>query len=265
MTITQVKKRLAACLPIGAALGLALSLASCSQNVDSKYGVTSSVRVVGPGKPVPKGGGYFRVGNPYVIAGRTYVPREDDNYRAEGLASWYGSDFHGRLTANGEVYDMFALSAAHPTLPLPSYVRVTNLANGRSVIVRVNDRGPYHDNRLIDLSVRTAKLLDFYDRGVTKVRVEYVGRAALSGSDDAKLAHSLRIDEPNSLIPRVATTTPNPQLAPPETVISYASTQIPSLPMLEPQLSAPAVQPNPAISYAQDITHSTVVMGRGLY
>ena len=105
------------------------------------------------------------MGKPYNINGRTYVPAEDPSYRAEGIASWYGRDFHGRLTANGEVYDMHSISAAHTTLPLPSYVRVTNLENGRSIVVRVNDRGPYARSRVIDLSIGTAKALDFYSRG----------------------------------------------------------------------------------------------------
>ena len=105
---------------------------------------------------MPKGGGVYRVGKPYLVAGRTYVPEENGDYQAEGLASWYGADFHGRLTANGEVFDMESISAAHPTLPMPSYVRVTNLANRRSIIVRVNDRGPYHGDRVIDLSHKAA-------------------------------------------------------------------------------------------------------------
>ncbi len=117
-------------------------------------------------------------------------------YRAEGLASWYGDDFHGRETANGEVFDRESISAAHPTLPLPSYVRVTNLANGRSLIVRVNDRGPYHGNRIIDVSKRAAHLLGFYDRGTATVRVEYVGRAPIEGSDDRILEATLRQNEP---------------------------------------------------------------------
>ncbi len=145
---------------------------------------------------MPKGGGTYRVGKPYVVAGRTYVPEEDPNYRAEGLASWYGDAFHGRLTANGEVFDMTSLTAAHPTLPLPSYARVTNLANGKSVIVRVNDRGPYHGNRLIDVSNTAAKLLEFRDNGIGRVRVEYVGRAPLEGSDDRQLMATLRTGEP---------------------------------------------------------------------
>jgi rare lipoprotein A len=180
-----------------AALGLGcLTLANCSANmagrIDPRYGVASSARVVEPGQDVPKGGGVYRVGAPYVIAGRTYVPQEDSHYTSVGLASWYGDDFHGRYTANGEIFDMNAITAAHPTLPLPSYVRVTNLSNQRSIVVRVNDRGPYVGNRVIDLSVRTAKLLDFYGQGTAKVKVEYVGRAPLAGSDDRKLEATLR-------------------------------------------------------------------------
>jgi rare lipoprotein A len=152
--------------------------------------------VVALGEPVPKGGGYYRVGKPYTIDGQTYEPEENPSYTAEGLASWYGDDFHGRATANGEVFDMASISAAHPTLPIPSYARVTNLRNGKSIIVRVNDRGPYHAGRVIDVSVRTAKLLEFYNRGVTRVRVDYVGRASLGGSDDAKLAATLRTGTP---------------------------------------------------------------------
>jgi rare lipoprotein A len=173
----------------------ALALANCSGGlgkIDPKYGVKASARVVEPGEPVPKGGGVYRVGKPYTVAGKTYVPEEDTNYKAEGLASWYGDDFHGRYTANGEIFDMNAISAAHPTMPLPSYARVTNLRNHKSIVVRVNDRGPYANNRIIDLSVKTAKLLGFYGQGLTKVKVEYVGRAPLAGSDETKLMATLR-------------------------------------------------------------------------
>src|SRR5581483_12007930 len=141
---------------------------------------------------VPKGGGVYRVGAPYVVGGRVYIPEDNPNYRAEGLASWYGNDFHGRATANGEVFDRDAISAAHPTLPLPSYARVTNLRNGRSLIVRVNDRGPYRGNRLIDVSTKAAHLLGFRQHGTARVRVEYVGQAPLEGSDDRVLAATLR-------------------------------------------------------------------------
>jgi rare lipoprotein A len=179
-----------------------LLVANCASSnkfasrVDPKYGVSSSPRVVEFGEPVPKGGGTYRVGKPYVVGGRTYVPEENAGYRAEGLASWYGDDFHGRLTANGEVFDMTSLTAAHPTMPLPSYARVTNMANGKSVIVRVNDRGPYHGNRIIDVSNTAAKLLEFRENGIGRVRVEYVGRAPLEGSDDRQLVATLRTGEP---------------------------------------------------------------------
>ncbi len=139
---------------------MCLLVANCSSSskltsrVDPRYGVAASPRVVEPGQPVPKGGGVYRVGKPYQVAGVTYTPEENSRYRNEGLASWYGDDFHGRLTANGEVYDMSAISAAHPTLPMPSYVRVTNLSTRKSLIVRVNDRGPYHRNREIDVSAQ---------------------------------------------------------------------------------------------------------------
>lgn len=185
-----------------AAAAACLVLANCASSdkfasrVDPKYGVSSSPRVVAFGDPVPKGGGTYRVGKPYTVAGRVYVPEEDLNYRAEGMASWYGDDFHGRLTANGEVFDMTSLTAAHPTLPIPSYARVTNIRNGKSLIVRVNDRGPYHGNRLIDVSNKAAELLEFKHNGVARVRVEYVGRAPLTGSDDRQLEATLRTGVP---------------------------------------------------------------------
>jgi len=185
-------------------LGLGcLALANCSSGqmagrIDPRYGVAASARAVEPGQPVPKGGGVYRVGQPYAVAGRVYVPEEDVNYSAVGMASWYGDDFHGRYTANGEIFDMNSISAAHPTLPLPSYVRVTNLANSRSIVVRVNDRGPYAHGRLVDVSVKTAQLLGFYGHGVTRVKVDYVGRAPLEGSDDRKLIATLREGVPAS-------------------------------------------------------------------
>src|SRR6476646_1752515 len=158
--------------PVGACAVLCLLRANCSKasKSDPRYGVSASPRVVGPGEPVPKGGGTYRVGEPYVIGGRVYVPDENPRYRAEGLASWYGDDFHGRRTANGEVFDMNGISAAHPTMPMPSYARVTNLENGRSIIVRVNDRGPYSRDRVIDLSIGSAKALGTFGRGLARVR-----------------------------------------------------------------------------------------------
>ncbi len=174
-----------------------LFLANCkTTGVDPKYGVTVSPRKYNDGDEIPKGNGRYHIGKPYVIAGVTYYPEENPNYRASGIASWYGDAFHGRLTSNGEVFDMRSVTAAHPTLPLPSYVRVTNLTNGRSLVVRVNDRGPFHANRVIDVSVRAADLLGFKHKGTERVRVEYVGRAKIEGSDDQQLAATLRENSP---------------------------------------------------------------------
>ncbi|PHS25664.1 MAG: septal ring lytic transglycosylase RlpA family lipoprotein [Robiginitomaculum sp.] len=128
--------------------------------------------------PQPAGSGaHQKIGRPYQIAGRTYVPARQDDYDRQGVASWYGSKFDGRKTANGEIFDMNGMSAAHTTLPLPSLVRVTNLENGRTIIVRVNDRGPFVNNRLIDLSKGAARELGYLRQGVTRVRVQYVGPA----------------------------------------------------------------------------------------
>ncbi len=121
-------------------------------------------------------GGIYKVGNPYKVAGRWYYPKEDYNYVEEGMASWYGEDFNGKRTANGERYNMNTLTAAHRTLPLPSIVRVTNLQNGRSVVLRVNDRGPYVKDRIIDLSKRGAQLLGYMGQGTTRVRVEIMAK-----------------------------------------------------------------------------------------
>ncbi|KPF60956.1 septal ring lytic transglycosylase RlpA family protein [Rhizobium sp. AAP116] len=149
---------------------------------ESVYGVKASPRVVASG-PIPKGGGRYMVGKPYVVKGKTFVPKENPRYDKVGVASWYGDAFHGRLTANGELYDKEHLSAAHPTLPLPSYARVTNLNTGSSVIVRINDRGPFHKGRIIDLSRKTADMLDMKHSGTGEVRVQYIGPARMDGHD----------------------------------------------------------------------------------
>ncbi len=165
-----------------------------------KYG-RASKKVIADGDRVPRGGGQYLVGRPYTVAGRRYYPAENPSYTATGMASWYGAAFHGRRTANGEVYDMASLSAAHPTMPLPSYARVTNLQNGYSVIVRVNDRGPYHAGRVTDVSSRVADVLDMKAMGTAKVKVDYVGPAPIEGSDDLQLLASLRTDgSPANLI-----------------------------------------------------------------
>lgn len=150
---------------------------------EQEYGVRTSPRVVRHSGPVPKGGGTYKLGSPYKVAGRWYTPREDRNYDRIGIASWYGADFHGRRTANGETFDMTALTAAHPTFPLPSFAYVTNLDSGRTILVRVNDRGPYVGDRIIDLSHASARALGYVGQGKARVRVRYAGRAPLNGDD----------------------------------------------------------------------------------
>ncbi len=154
-----------------------------------EFGVKGSPRIT-TAKRVKKGGGRYQIGKPYTIRGRKYFPKEDPNYVKTGMASWYGPNFHGRLTANGEIYDQYSLSAAHPTMPLPSYAKVTNLENGSSVVVRVNDRGPFAHSRIIDLSARAAELLGYQRKGIAKVRVEYAGKARMDGLDEQVLMAS---------------------------------------------------------------------------
>lgn len=170
---------------------LAAALTACSSggsSLDSNLGVSASPRVSG-GRMIAKGGGIYKVGLPYRVGGRWYHPRENPNYDRVGTASWYGTAFHGRRTSNGEVYNMYALTAGHPTLPMPSYAYVTNLQNGRTALVRINDRGPYARDRLIDLSYQTAHTLGFHNHGLARVRVRYAGRAPLNGDDSAERRH----------------------------------------------------------------------------
>jgi len=170
--------------------GIAVLAAACSRpsptpqtSMERRSTAPASPRVIAFGQPVPKGGGHYKVGEPYQIDGQWHRPQEDPGYDRSGIASYYAADFHGRRTSNGEIFDMWALSAAHPTLPLPSLVYVTNAENGRTLLLRVNDRGPYVNNRVIDVSRAAARYLGFETRGTARVRVRYAGRAPLTGDD----------------------------------------------------------------------------------
>ena len=257
-----------------------IALAGCAQSPAGKrskeyfpesiYG-RASPRVVNAGESVPRGGGQYLVGRPYTIAGKRYVPQEMNKGQGQiGGASWYGDAFHGRRTANGEVYDMAALSAAHPTMPLPSYARVTNMKNNRSIMVRVNDRGPYHPGRVVDVSKRVADALDFRRSGTAQIKIEYVSKAGLAGSDDAQLAGSFRIDgrpatldgspasnpvmvaeaapqRPQAQVPaQVPSQAPVPALVSTPLAAPLAPTQAIALAGLDPQRSSlPAFAPMP--------------------
>lgn len=155
-----------------------------------EFGVSSSPRVTKAKFP-PRGGGRQLPLKPYVVRGVTYQPVEGPGYVARGHASWYGQDFHGRRTANGEIFGAYYLTAASPVLPIPSYARVTNLENGQSVLVRINDRGPYLQGRVIDVSYEAARILGFLNAGSAQVEVRYVGPAALNGDDSKMLMASV--------------------------------------------------------------------------
>lgn len=183
--------------------------------------------------------GYYKVGQPYQINGRWYYPAYDPRYDRVGTASWYGDDFHGRPTANGEVFDKNLVTAAHPTLPLPSVVRVTNLDNGKSLELRVNDRGPFIDDRLIDLSQAAAQELGYEDRGLANVRVQFVRLADARG------------EPPLPMVARAAPVSPSPRPAP--TMVAdltppRASTPVlVSPPIRVAQLAEPPLRTSPPV------------------
>lgn len=182
-----------------AAIAVATLLAACGGGgpyshraafTSKEFGVAASPRVTRSAHP-PHGGGRYLVGDPYKVHGKWYTPKADPPAVQVGKASWYGDAFHGRLTANGEIFSANAITGGSPILPLPCYVRVTNLDNGRALTVRINDRGPYLDGRIIDLSERSAQLLGFLYQGTARVKVEYLGMAPLEGDDTRMLVASL--------------------------------------------------------------------------
>jgi rare lipoprotein A len=180
---------------------------------------------------VPPNAGVYKVGQPYQIDNVWYYPREQPDYDETGIASWYGPDFYGKSTANGEIYDGNQLTAAHKTLPLPVNVRVTNLDNGKSLIVRVNDRGPYARGRIIDLSRKAAELLDVVRAGTAKVRVTYLGRADLNGKP------------PQETPPEIANALP---AVPSGDVNSQMLNIVPGVPVAPPVTAVPLPAPPPA-------------------
>lgn len=202
------------------------------------------------------GGGVYKVGNPYKIDGEWYYPAEDENYDRKGIASWYGPNFHGKPTANGEVFDQNLITAAHPTLPMPIYARVTNLENGRSLVVRINDRGPFVADREIDLSRRSAELLGYLKQGTAQVRVQYLRRAPLDG--DVSDVQSVVADNSFAAPPAQQPSDRDNVIAAPTAPVQVASLT-PSYPVsavsgtllptdMAPIPDAPAASPAPAQS-----------------
>lgn len=224
-----------------AVVGVALGLAGCA-------GGNPPVTAPPPPPPaasVPDDGNY-KVGNPYEIAGTWYYPAENYTHVEEGVASWYGQDFHGKRTANGERYDMNAVTAAHPTLPLPSIVKVTNLDNGRVLEVRVNDRGPFHSKRVIDLSRRAAQLLGFYEAGTARVRVEIDAQQSI----DIKNAALRRNPGEMPMVAAVPRGTVMASALPPPVVVTGELKPVATVPAKPAQAKAapPAAAPKPAVA-----------------
>ena len=261
-----------------------LALAACASGGDtspSPYGNGGE----GDGR------GHFKVGKPYEIDGTTYVPQEDYSYDETGIASWYGPGFHGRYTANGEVYDQTQLTGAHRTLPMPSLVRVTNLDNGKSIVVRVNDRGPFARSRIMDMSSRAADLLDFKRAGTAKVRVQILAEesqaiaqaARAKGSYDpgnlpttsqtVSVAAANNVDiGPTDSSPVAATSTvvEAQSLAPLAPVQSIQSTQtvdVPVQPQPQPQTLQvpPSIAPMGQVPTPQQIRKLEVKEAKGTY
>ncbi len=154
-----------------AGIAIAAAAVALSGCAETEF-IANTTKVIGDFGKSPEAPGRYKVGKPYQIKGVWYYPKEDWSYVETGIASWYGPNFHGKQTANGEIFDQNAVTAAHKTLPMPTAARVTNLENGRSLVVRVNDRGPFVHGRIIDLSRRSAQLLGFERQGTARVRVE---------------------------------------------------------------------------------------------
>jgi rare lipoprotein A len=209
-----------------------------------------------------QGDAVYRLGKPYKVNGVWYFPAENDRYDEIGYASWYGGEFHNKRTANGEIFDKNRLTGAHKTLPLPSIVRVTNIENSKSVILRVNDRGPFTSDRLIDVSEHAAKLLEFPDKGVTRVRVEILpeeSRVAVRQTSRKKEVDALLSEKKTQVVEKlsqpqgkdaiiIAETipdeTPSPEEAK-ETVNLFDTSSVSPTEAVEPTPAVPVVSGNP--------------------
>ncbi|MDF2369043.1 septal ring lytic transglycosylase RlpA family protein [Sneathiella sp.] len=214
--------------------------------------------------------GESKIGKPYEVAGIWYYPKVDNAYDETGIASWYGEPFHGRKTANGAVYDMHQLTAAHKTLPLPTDVRVTNLENGRSIIVTVNDRGPFAHSRIIDMSYRGAQLLGMVEKGTAKVRVQVInGGDNLDQSIIAK--PETPVSEKNNVAAAPQAKIVSGTLAPPPNIKAAPLPKVEQLPAptgtpAKTQLasSTPYSTPSPVVS-AAPITESEIFIQAGAF
>jgi len=238
------------------AAGLALTAAACTTPSRPPPPPPSP-----PAVTVPPNAGVYKIGQPYQVDNIWYYPREQPDYDETGIASWYGPTFYGRHTANGEMYDGNQLTAAHKTLPMPVNVRVTNLENGKSLVVRVNDRGPYARGRIIDLSKRAAELLDVVETGTARVRVTYLGRADINGAPPNETPPEIASALPAAPAGKVDTEAlgivPGAAVAPPGKTNRMPTASIPS------QLFAENSQPTGQVTRVPipPVTHLYVQLG----
>ncbi|WP_339849392.1 septal ring lytic transglycosylase RlpA family protein [uncultured Nisaea sp.] len=234
---------------------LALFLSACAETEFVVHTAKQVQSATSDGRPV----GRYKVGSPYAINGVWYYPQADYGYVETGIASWYGPNFHNKDTANGEVFDQNAVTAAHRTLPMPSVVRVTNLENGRALVVRVNDRGPFAHGRIIDLSRRSAQLLGFERQGTAKVRVEVLPE------ESRRLAEAYQSGKPVQLASLNPEPVPTPEAAPSVAVSKGNVSKIPGAVVLTPPPPAVSTAPSPAdqgsaIDLARQSRSQTVIL-----
>ena len=226
---------------------IALLLSACAETELVVHSAKQVRNVLSEGKPP----GRYKVGSPYEINGVWYYPKVDYGYVETGIASWYGPNFHNKDTANGEVFDQNAITAAHRTLPMPSFVRVTNLENGRALVVRINDRGPFAHSRIIDLSRRSAQLLGFQRQGTAKVRVEILPEESRRIAEAYKSGKPVRLA---SLNPEPA---PAPAAAPSVAVSKGSVTKVPGAVTLNAPSVSTAVPSATGQSSAVDLTRQS--------
>tara|TARA_E500000318_G_scaffold511_2_gene626 strand:+ start:7601 stop:8584 length:984 start_codon:yes stop_codon:yes gene_type:complete len=218
---------------------LALLLSACAETEFVVHTAKQVQNATSDGRPL----GRYKVGSPYAINSVWYYPQVDYGYVETGIASWYGPNFHNKDTANGEVFDQNAITAAHRTLPMPSIVRVTNLENGRALVVRINDRGPFAHGRIIDLSRRSAQLLGFQRQGTAKVRVEILPE------ESRQIAEAYQSGKPVRLASLNPEPVPTPAAAPSVAVSKGSVSKIPGTVVLTPP---PAPAPVSAAPSAAD-------------
>jgi rare lipoprotein A len=257
-------------LSAGVLLALGL-LTACAETQLAVHNMKALEEDAGPAAGAPTQMGDYKVGKPYAIANVWYYPREEYDYDETGIASWYGPGFHGKFTANGELYDQNAMTAAHRTLPMPSLVQVTNLENGRAIRVRINDRGPFAHGRIIDLSKRAADLLGFINQGTAKVRVQVLevesrelamlasgGRAGNGGTPPPAVpVEDVAVQE----LPPAGGGTRTAALSPGVSSSSTRSDAAPQRPVFEP---ASLVSPDPVVTQ-QPVRRTQIYVQAGAF